>query len=307
MFVYQRLNGIFAPVVTPFDENERIRYDLLEENIRAYNTTQLQGYMPLGSNGEMQGLDDPEAAKILQTVCRVKAPGKVVVGGCGRESAYKTVEFIKMIGGYGLDLAFILPPHYFAQHMKDENLLRFYTKVADESPVPIVIYNAPKFSSGIVLTPELVGRLAAHDNIVAVKNSSTVPNQDYMDAVKGQCQVLAGNIASLYPGLEAGAIGGVISTASYLPEFCCEVFRLFRAGEKEKAKRLWSFLAEMSAKGIGPMGVPGVKLGMELRGLAGGHVRNPLIDAGPEQKEQIQRLFAECGIKAFPQRVPETI
>ena len=294
MFDHSLLNGIFAPIVTPFDQAENICYEAMRDNIQFYNTTQLRGYMPLGSNGEFQGLDDEEAAKILKLVCRYKTADKVVVGGCGRESARKTVAFIRSIADEGLDLAFILPPHYFAAQMTDEHFYRYYSRVADESPIPIVIYNAPKFSSGLSLSPALIARLAGHENIAAIKNSSPVDDRDYLEATAGAdfC-VIAGNISKLYPGLVSGVIGGVISTASYLPEYCCRLFSLFRQGKRQEAEQLYHFLADFSARGIGPMGVPGVKLGMDLRGLAGGHVRNPLIDASPQQRQAITRLFEE--------------
>ena len=294
MFDPKKLSGIFAPIVTPFDEKEAICYEAIRDNIQFYNTTQLKGYMPLGSNGEFQGLDDDEAARILKVVCRYKSAEKVVVGGCGRESAYKTVAFIRAIADEGLDLAFILPPHYFAAQMTDEHFYSYYSRVADASPIPIVIYNAPKFASGISLGAQLIRRLARHENIVAIKNSSPVPDREYIDAAKGRSfSVIAGNISKLYPGLVEGVIGGVISTASYLPESCCRLFDLFRQGRRQEAEQLYQFLSQLSAEGIGPMGVPGVKLGMELRGLQGGHVRNPLMDATPAQRAAIIHLFQQ--------------
>ena len=297
MFDRTLLDGIFAPIVTPFDAEEAICYEAIRDNIQFYNTTDLRGYMPLGSNGEFQGLDDGEAAQILRVVCRYKSSGKVVVGGCGRESAVKTVAFIRSIADEGLDLAFLLPPHYFAAHMTEEHFYSYYSRVADESPVPIVLYNAPKFSSGLSLSPQLIARLARHENIVAIKNSSPVPDRMYIEAAgTADFCVIAGNIAKLYPGLVDGVIGGVISTASYLPEYCCRLFSLFRRGEEKAAEELYQFLSRLSAEGIGPMGVPGVKLGMELRGLIGGHVRNPLFDATARQREKIEGLFRENGI-----------
>ena len=90
--------GVFAPIVTPF-LNEEIRYEAFVANILRYNETPLRGYMPLGSNGKFQGLTDTEMLKLLQLMAQNKAPDKVVVAGCGRESAYATVEFIKKATG----------------------------------------------------------------------------------------------------------------------------------------------------------------------------------------------------------------
>ena len=268
MFDTQRLCGVFAPIVTPFDAKEEIVLVDIAANIMFYNQTDLRGYMPLGSNGEFQGLTDEESLRVLDTVCKYKSNDKLVVAGCGRESAYKTIEFIKRTADLGLDLAFILPPHYFLSKMDDEALSRYYAQIAERSPIPIVIYNAPKFTGGLNLSPELIWLLSQHPNIVAMKNSSNTPNYIYIQATTGMdfC-VIAGNIATFYPGLCDGAVGGVLSTASYLPEYCCRLYESFCTGDLDTATELHSFLYELSAATIGPLGVPGVKLGMEMRGL----------------------------------------
>ncbi len=295
-----KLSGVFAPIVTVFDEQENILLAHIVENILAYNQTQLRGYMPLGSNGEFQGLTDREALNVLEAVCCAKAADKIIVGGCGRESARKTVEFIQQVANCGLDYAFVLPPHYFLSKMSEEALYRFYMQVADGSPIPIIIYNAPKFAAGIQLSPALIQRLSSHPNIVAMKNSSTTPNRLYIEAVDpDEFLIIAGNVATFYPGLCDGACGGVLSTASYLPEYCCRLYGLYRDGHVEQAKVLHEFLCTLSAATIGPMGVAGVKLGLELRGLHGGHVRVPLLDATSEEREQVDAYFRQVGRGPF--------
>lgn len=295
-FNSHRLAGIFAPIVTPFDSSERVMLEALRDNILWYNTTNLSGYMPLGSNGEFQGLTDQESTMILDTVCRYKAANKTVVGGCGRESAVNTLEAIRRNADHGLDLAFILPPHYFVSYITDEHLFRYYIRVADSSPIPIVIYNAPKFASGLFLSTSLIAELAGHPNIVGIKNSSLDDDSDYIKVSQGNIVLLAGNISKLLNALKHGAVGGVISTASYLPELCCKLYESFSSGNMCRAEELSVYLNSLSSKSIGPMGVPGVKLGMTLRGLIGGHVRCPLIDASKEQAAEVARLFKEYKI-----------
>ncbi|MGI6083911.1 MAG: dihydrodipicolinate synthase family protein [Acetivibrionales bacterium] len=298
MFDKTKLEGVFAPIVTPFSEGEEILCNDILYNIEVYNNTKLRGYMPLGSNGEFQGLTDEEALIVLKTVCRNKHKDKIIVGGCGRESAYKTIEFIKKTSDCGLDLAFILPPHYFLSKMTDDAISKYYMKVADKSPIPIVIYNAPKFSAGLNLSPDLIRMLARHPNIVAIKNSSDTPNSEYIKAVQGLgFPVIAGNIKMFYQGLCDGAIGGVLSTASVFPEYCCRIYEYFRAGDLESAKDLHSFLHNISVNTIGPLGVAGVKAGLELRGLKGGHVRLPLLDATADEYNNIKSWFEKNGIE----------
>lgn len=290
------LAGVFAPIVTVFDGAERLCHEAIARNVRLYNQTALTGYMPLGSNGEFQGLRDREAISILRTVCRERTPGKVVVGGCGRESVMKTAAFIKCVASEGLDYAFILPPHYFP-NITEDGLQKFYFSMADKSPIPIVVYNAPKFTGGLGISPELCARLAAHPNIAALKNSSPLPNSSYIEAIRGtDLQVLAGNIGNFYTGILEGAVGGVLSTASYLPEYCTALYELAVLQKYGDAERLNEFLQDVSKRTAGPLGVPGVKCAMEARGMNGGHVRLPLLDLPKEYRARFADVFAACGI-----------
>lgn len=297
MFDMTKLHGVFAPIVTPFDENEEIILSDIIYNIKHYNKTNLRGYMPLGSNGEFQGLTDEESFNVLKAVCRNKSEDKVIVGGCGRESAYKTVEFIKKVADCGLDLAFILPPHYFLSKITEKGILDYYIKVADKSSIPIVIYNAPKFSSGLNLSPDLIKIMAQHSNIVAIKNSSSTPNSEYVLATSDQeFSVIAGNIQTFYQGLCDGAVGGVLSSASVFPEYCCRIYELFKLGDLESALKLHSFLNNISVNTVGSLGVSGIKAGMTIRGLKGGHVRLPLIDVTIDEYNNIKTWFEKVKI-----------
>jgi 4-hydroxy-2-oxoglutarate aldolase len=298
----EKLNGVYAPITTPFRDDDTIAIDLLVDNIRAYNKTGLIGYMPLGSNGEFQGLTDDESFRILEAVRKHSNDDKVIIAGCGRESSFKTVHFIRQAKYCGLDFAFILPPHYFTEFMTEELLEHYYLDVAEKSPTPIVIYNAPKFASGILLEPGLITRLSRHPNIIAMKNSSLRPNIEYLEALPDDSDfvIIAGNIKTFYTGLKAGAIGGVLSTASYLPDYCCELYRSHVSGNAGRAQELHEYLNFVSSGTIGPHGVAGVKYGMELRGLHGGRTRNPLKPLDDAERRRIRAFFEEHGLLTRP-------
>ncbi len=296
----EKLSGVFAPIITPFI-NEEIIYSELENNILKYNLTDLKGYMPLGSNGEYQGLTEEESLKILDIVQKRRAEDKIIVAGCGRESAKATVDFIKKAATVGLDFAFILTPHYFVKDMSDEALFKYFSFIAEASPVPIVIYNAPKFAFNLLISVELMGRLAMHPNIIAMKNSSLFPTSDYKKFIPEEADfyLLAGNVKTFYSGLQAGAIGAVLSTASYLPEYCCRLYQLFIDEKYDEAENLSNFLIVLSGNTVGRFAVPGVKFGMEYRGFFAGQPRLPLQELKSEDKKQIIEYFESHGITKF--------
>jgi 4-hydroxy-2-oxoglutarate aldolase len=300
--INRKLAGVFAPIITPF-KDEEIIFEELRDNISKYNLTDLKGYMPLGSNGEYQGLTEEESLKILDIVQKYKSAGKIIVAGCGRESAKATVEFIKKAVSVGLDFAFVLTPHYFVKEMTDDALFKYFIYIADKSPIPIIIYNAPKFAFDLLISPDLVGRLSVHPNIIAMKNSSLFPISEYKKYISKNTDfhLLAGNVKTFYPGLINGAIGAVLSTASYLPEYCCKLYQLYADKNYNEAEKLHNFLNDLSDNTVGKFGVPGVKFGMDLRGFFGGNPRLPLLPLKLSDKEHIIEYFKSHGITKFNQ------
>jgi len=293
----RKLSGVFTPNETPF-LNEEVAYDKIAENVERYNQTKLKGYMPLGSNGEFRSLTDEESIKIIDVYQKHIAPGKTLIAGVMRESAKATIEFIKKIADKGVDFATILPPHYFIKYMTDEALIKYYTMIADQSPVPIMIYNAPKFAAGLVFSTNLVSVLAEHPNIVGMKDTSKEDISIYVNAVpKGaNFYVLAGTINKLYAGLKIGAIGGVVSMANYLPDMCCNLQELFHTGKIKEAEKLDVYTRELSKNAAGKYGVAGVKAAMDLLSYFGGDPRIPLLPLNDEQKAELKAVLEKEGL-----------
>lgn len=291
----ERLSGVYPPCVTPFDEDENISFEGIRKNIAAYNETSIVGMMPLGSNGEFRSLDDEESLKIVEIYVKERKPDKAIMAGAGRESAKTTIDFVKKVADLGVDFVSLLPPHYFAKNMTDDVLERFFTRVADQSPVPVLVYNAPKFASGVLLSPELITKIAQHPNIVGMKDTSKEDISAYVNAVPSDAEfyVLAGSINKFYDGLVAGAVGGVLSLADYLPSLACRLHDLYRTGKVEEAQKYDVYLRELSSNAAGKYGVAGVKAAMNLLGLHGGIPRDPLPPLSNERQEELRTVLKQ--------------
>jgi 4-hydroxy-2-oxoglutarate aldolase len=291
-----KLTGVIAPIATPF-VNEEVSYTDLEKNIDKYNAIGLKGYLVLGSNGEFQSLTEDESLKIVDTVLKSKISGKIMAVGAGRESAKATVEFIKKVSDRGADYAAVLTPHYFAGMMTDEALINYYTSVADRSDIPLIIYHAPRFSSGVNVSVSMISALSGHSNIAGMKNTSDEDVLPYLKAVPEDAEfhVLSGNINKFYESLLEGASGGILSIANYLPGICCELFEKYRIGDREDALRLSDRARILSGRASGNYGVAGVKAAMDLLGYFGGEPRIPLLPLDVPEIEGLKKFFMEEG------------
>jgi len=182
--------------------------------------------------------------------------------------------------------------------MTDDALIRYYTRVADESPVPVMMYNAPKFAAGLTFSVSLVSALAGHPNIAGMKDTSKEEISLYIDAVpKGaDFHVMAGSIEKFYSGLTRGAVGGVLSIANYLPDLCCRLQELHEAGNHEEARKLDLHARDLSKNAAGNYGVAGVKAAMDLLGYQGGIPRNPLLPLDNGARAQLKAALEKEGL-----------
>jgi len=167
------LSGLFPPITTPFYPDGKIYYKKLEHNVDRYSKTPITGIVVQGSTGEALMLSDEEKREVLRVAMGAAAPEKVMVAGCGIESAIETLRLIEYAASLDYDVAMIRTPHYYKSQMKPENMLAFYRFVADHSPLPIMIYSFPP-STGYDIPAEVVIALAEHPNIASIKESSGI-------------------------------------------------------------------------------------------------------------------------------------
>lgn len=291
----KKIKGVIIPVITPFTD-QKVDLDKLAYNIQRTGASPVAGYMPLGSNGEFAHMDDEEQLAVLRAIKSNVPKDKIFMVGIARQSAYSTVEFGKKAADMGADFVSVLSPSYFTSFMTDEALIKYYTAVAEGLPVPVLMYNCPKFAAGISLSENVVAELAKHPNIVGMKDTSKGNIEKYISLVEEEAfGIIAGSIENFFAGLMKGAAGGVLSMANFLPEECCRIQALFEKGEVKQAEELSDKLRALNKAGAGKYGVAGVKASCDLFGFKGGEVRIPLLDCTCEQKETIRKAFVEAG------------
>ncbi len=286
-------SGVFAALTTPYAQDGSVSLSDLKHNLRLYNAKDLVGYVVLGSTGESVLLARAEMDAILATVKEASAKEKKLLAGTGAESTAETIERTKRAAEFGYHAALVKPPHYYKPAYKPEVLIAHFRRVADESPIPVMLYSIPQFT-GITLGAAEVAALAEHPNIIGIKDSSgnVQGTADFVAATPPAFNVLVGNAATLYPSFVVGARGGILALASALPEKCVKLFELIRQGDHEKARELQSLVASASKLIVSELGLTGVKYAMDQRGYRGGLPRLPLLPLHDEQKKRLSEFLA---------------
>lgn len=292
---HDHLDGIFIPFVTPFDVTEEIDYGALKADLEFFAGSGVKGYLALGSNGENRALDEDEKLRVLANVVGHKSSDQAVLAGVTYDAQRDGERFLAVAADLGADFGLVLPPGYYRTRMTDEVLYRYFSTLADGSPLPLLLYNAPGFS-GVTLSPALVGRLAGHGNIVGMKDSAPAGIETFLAFEADAFHVLAGSAEFLLPAMLLGSIGGAVSIANFAPSLAIELWKLGRGRDEAAGAVLQARVSRINRAISGKHGVAGVKAAMDLVGLRGGFPRRPLLPLFPEEVSEIRVLLIEEGL-----------
>jgi len=288
-----RFAGVFAPIPTPFDSDERIDLVRLKVAVRRWLATPLTGFVILGSTGEAPFLDEQESDQLIGASRELVPTDRPFIVGTGRESTQATVAATRRAAALGAEAALVRTPGFFKAQMTMDALVRHYTAVADASPIPILLYNFTAVT-GVNLLPAAVARLASHPNIVGVKESGGDIAQiaDLVGSTPADFNVLAGSGTTFYPALSVGATGGILALSCVLPDACARVFRLVAERRHEDARELQQQLVPVSRLLGNTYGVAGLKAALRVVGYDVGVPRSPLTPIPPSGMAALHEALA---------------
>lgn len=289
------LEGVFVALTSPF-VGDAVSTEKLKENVRKLNATAVAGYLVLGSTGECVSLTDDESLELVEAVLESAAAGKKVLVGTARESTKGTIDFASRLPARGIDAVLVRPPSYFKSKMTRDALRAHYLAVAEASRHPVLVYNMPQ-NTGISLEPRLIIDLASHPNIAGLKESggSLAFLVEVVREVPAGFRYFLGSGHVVYPGLEMGACGAILAVANAVPEMCAEIFRLFKTGKKDEARKLQLDLVPLNKALVEVHGIAGLKHAQDLRGYYGGPTRLPLLPVDEKGRAEIAVLLKKAG------------
>jgi 4-hydroxy-2-oxoglutarate aldolase len=295
------LSGVFIPAVTPFEPGAgEIDLPAFQSNLSIWAQHPIQGIVIAGTTGEAVLLDEDERLALVRAGKDVLPPEILLTVGTGLESTRATVRLTRKVAAAGAEAVLVQPPAYYKGAMTPEALREHYLAVADASPVPVIVYQAPLRMSTLDFPTGLVAELSNHENIVGIKDSRG--KLELMGELVQQCksgfQVLVGSGALLYPAMEVGAVGGIVAVANMAPGPCGELFQAYKAGRGSEAGRLQQQIGPIHNDIVGGIGVPGVKVALDLLGYAGGDPRPPIRPLPEKGREYVREVLVQNGLLA---------
>ncbi len=286
--------GVITALITPLRDgkvDEAAFTQLLERQIAAG----IHGVVPMGTTGESASLSLDEHKRVVELCVRV-ASGRVrVIAGAGSSATDKAIELARHAKTVGADGALVVTPYY--NRPSQAGLAAHFEAIAEAVQLPLVLYNVPG-RTGVDLANETVARLAAHPNIVGVKDATgDLSRVSWMRAnINGPFDLISGDDPS-YLGYHAhGGIGVISVTSNVAPEAMVALHEAAAAGDYATARDWQDRLIGLHKALFLDNSPAPTKYALARLGLCGEEVRLPLAPTSDAVKPAVDRAMADAGL-----------
>jgi 4-hydroxy-tetrahydrodipicolinate synthase len=293
--------GSLVALVTPFDDDDRIDYQALERLINFHVDEGSAGLVVAGTTGESATLTRSEHIELVIRAVEIADGRLPIIAGTGSNSTAQTMDLSLAVADAGIDAYLVVVPYY--NKPTQEGLFLHFTAIADAVPKPVILYNVPGRTVADLL-PETVARLAAHDNIVGIKEATG--DMQRLEAIRSVVDddfvLLSGDDFTLLDFIRRGGHGVVTVSGNVAPSQVARLCRLASEGSIEKADELDGSLQSLNvALFIESNPIP-VKWAVSQMGLMGGGIRLPLTPYSAEHHAAMRAAMATAGVEITSDR-----
>lgn len=284
---------MFVAAATPFDHTGAIYTAKVQHNVEKWFRTALSGILLGSPAGEGILMDAAERETLWKLAIPHVPEGKLALADVSAEGVLPAAKLAQAAGAAGAHAVVSLPPHQYRNMMYGpEAQMLFFRALADRSPAPVIIHNAPLWT-GVDLLPETIAALSAHPNIAGVIETGTPGGR--IAALRSMTPkdfgVLSGTESQVWDALKTGANGAVLALASAVPYAAVAVWEAFRTREEEAGLDWQQRISHPSILVTDMYGVPGLKHAMDLNGYYGGPPRMPLSPISVDARQEIEDAF----------------
>jgi len=288
------LKGAIVAIVTPF-RNGQVDEERLRELIEFQIENGTDGIVPCGTTGESPTLSHEEHDRVIEITVEAVKKRVPVIAGTGSNSTAEALRLTRHAHEVGADAALMVTPYY--NRPTQEGMYQHYRTIAEQVPIPIVVYNVPT-RTGANLLPETLARLAKIPNIVAVKEAAGSLKQ--MQEIISQCgegfSVLSGDDFFTYPLLCLGGHGIISVVSNVAPKDMADMIDAFEAGDLAKARELhYKMTPLVDALFIETSPTP-VKTALALMGKIEDEIRLPLYRMSEANLDKLKKVMTQYGL-----------
>ncbi len=289
--------GAGVAMVTPMKENEDINFEKIEELVEFHINNGTDAIIVCGTTGEPSTQSVEEHMEAVG--CAVAAAKKriPIIAGCGSNNTRTAEETSTTSQKLGADGLLMVTPYY--NKCTQKGLIEHYTMIAQSVSLPIIMYNIPGRTGGLLIQPETVVHLCKTvPNIVGVKDATgNISEVAQLAALaKGTVDIYSGNDDQVVPIMSLGGKGVISVLSNVAPKETHEMCAAFLSGDIEKSRQIQlDAIPLINALFCEVNPIP-VKKGMQLLGIDTGVLRRPLTEMEPEHAARLKAEMEAFGI-----------
>ena len=288
-----KIQGIYAAAATPFDHTGALYRVKVQHNFDKWSRTSLAGFIVGSLSGEGPLLTTDEKLELLRLAAASVPKERTMIADVSAEGVHEAARLASCSAEAGAHAVVSLVPHQYRNLMYGpETQMLYFRALADQSPVPVLIHNAPQMT-GVDVSAETVAKLAGHPNIAGVIETGTpAPRIAQLRAVTSkEFGILAGTESQVWESLKSGASGAALAIASAAPYATIAIWEAFRTREEEAGIDWQGRISHPSILVTDMYGVPGLKHAMDVNGYYGGPPRLPFVPVSVDARREIEDAF----------------
>ena len=281
--------GCGTAIVTPFDENG-VNFKQFEKLLEDQIRDQVDAIIVCGTTGEASTMTEQEKLKTIEYAVNVSHGRVPIIAGTGSNNTKDVIEMNKKVKKIGVDGLLIVTPYY--NKTTQQGLIKHYTKIADNTSLPIILYNVPG-RTGVNILPQTCLELSNISNIVAIKEASGNLSQvaEIASLCRNKITIYSGNDDQVLPILSLGGKGVISVLSNIKPKFVHYMCYNFFDGHMDEALKMQLDaipLIKLLFSEVNP--IP-IKAALNMRGYNFGIPRLPLIEMSDSGKEKLKNLI----------------
>jgi 4-hydroxy-tetrahydrodipicolinate synthase len=284
--------GLFTAIVTPFNEDGTLDLESLDRLIEFQIKNGIDGIVPVGTTGESPTLSMEEHIKVIKRTCSTVDKRTLVIAGAGSNNTKEAIELATAAREAGADATLQVAPYY--NKPTQEGFYRHYIKIAEEIPIPHIVYNIPPRTGKNIETDTMI-RLAQHPNIVGVKEASgsIMQMMQVIERAPEGFTVLSGDDAITLPLTAAGGMGLISVSSNVFPALMKDFVHSGLNGDfstmKDLNYRLQSLFRIMN---IEQNPIP-VKTALAIKGYVKEVFRLPICELMTENRKKLEVFLSQ--------------
>ena len=283
--------GSIPAVITPFNKNKDIDFDLLKKHINFLIDEGSSGLVSCGTTGESPTLSHEEHKKVTEIIINISAGRVPVMAGCGSNSTKESIELVKHADSVNASGVLLVSPYY--NKPSQEGLFNHFTSIADSTPeIPIYLYNIPG-RSVINIDQETMKRLSKIKNIVGVKDATSdlgLPLETKMNCGSNFDQ-LSGEDATFLSFLISGGIGCISVSANVIPKLCSDLYKCWTARKIDEAMKINELIYPLNKVLFTETSPSPVKYALSLMGKCENELRLPMVNVNSKTENLIYQVL----------------